>query len=162
MWALKILHEKNLACGSLRSGTSSSTNFSLNSCSLSGISELARLEPADNGLPRSILVSFFVFGSFWLAWSTTGCPVLWSTLGIDTGTGEVSPSFRSSFSRVSLSLDDVVGEEDELEEDVKQCLSCLEGVMKVERWELEDELVDKPGTTIRTKFSVSHCIRIPF
>ena len=29
----------------------------------------------------------FVFGSFWLAWSTTGCPVLSSTLELDTGTG---------------------------------------------------------------------------
>ena len=26
----------------------------------------------------------------------------------------------------------------------------------------EEELVDKPGTTIGTKFSVLHCIRIPF
>ena len=36
-------------------GISSSTKFSLNSCSHSGISELARLESADNGLPRSII-----------------------------------------------------------------------------------------------------------
>ena len=28
--------------------------------------------------------------------------------------------------------------------------------------ELEEELVDKPGTTIGKKFSVLHCIRIPF
>ena len=36
-------------------------------------------------------------------------------------------------SRVSLSLDAAaVGEEDELEEDVEQCLSCLEGVIEVE------------------------------
>ena len=26
----------------------------------------------------------------------------------------------------------------------------------------EDELADKPGTTVGTKFSVLHCIRIPF
>ena len=26
----------------------------------------------------------------------------------------------------------------------------------------EDELADKPGITIGTKFSVLHCIRIPF
>ena len=26
----------------------------------------------------------------------------------------------------------------------------------------EEELVDQPGTTIETKFSVLHCIRIPF
>ena len=47
--------------------------------------------------------------------------------------GELSLSVRSSLSRVSLSLDvAVVGEEDELEEDVEQCLSCLEGVIEVE------------------------------
>ena len=55
-----------------------------------------------------------------------------STLKLDTSTGEVSLSVRSSFSRVSLSLDDVVGEEDELEEDVEHGLSCLEGVLEVE------------------------------
>ena len=26
----------------------------------------------------------------------------------------------------------------------------------------EEELVDKPGTTIGTKFSVLHCFQIPF
>ena len=89
-------------------------------------------------------------------------PVLSSTLKLDTGTGEVSLSVRSSLSRVSLSLDvAVVGEEDELEE-VEQCLSCLEGVIDVEERKLEEELVDKPGTTIGTKFSVLQIIRIPF
>ena len=34
--------------------------------------------------------------------------------------------------------------------------------MDVEEEALEEELVDKPGTTIGTKFSVLHCIRIPF
>ena len=51
--------------------------------------------------------------------------------------------------------DVMVGEVDEL-------ISCLEGVMDVEEGKLEEELVDKPGTTIGTKFSVLHCIRIPF
>ena len=32
--------------------------------------------------------------------------------------------------------------------------------LKDENW--MEELVDKPGTTIGTKFSVLHCIRIPF
>ena len=50
----------------------------------------------------------------------------------------------------------------ELEEDVEQWLSCLEGVIEVEGWEPEKKLVDKPGTTMGTKFSVLHCIRIPF
>ena len=31
--------------------------------------------------------------------------------------------------------------------------------MDVEEGNLEEELVDKPGTTIGTKFSVLHCIR---
>ena len=39
---------------------------------------------------------------------------------------------------------------------------CLEGVMDVEESKLEEELVDKPRTTIGTKFSVLHYIRIPF
>ena len=34
--------------------------------------------------------------------------------------------------------------------------------MGVEVGKLEEELVDKPRTTIGTKFSVLHCIRIPF
>ena len=34
--------------------------------------------------------------------------------------------------------------------------------MDVEESKLQEELVYKPGTTIGTKFSVLHCIRIPF
>ena len=34
--------------------------------------------------------------------------------------------------------------------------------MDVEEGKLEEELTDKPGTRTRTKFSVLHCIRIPF
>ena len=41
-------------------------------------------------------------------------------------------------------------------------ISCLEYVMDVEASKLDEELVDKPGTTIGTKFSVLRCIRIPF
>ena len=37
-----------------------------------------------------------------------------------------------------------------------------QSVMGVEVDKLEEELADKPGTTIGTKFSVLHCIRIPF
>ena len=54
------------------------------------------------------------------------------------------------------------GEVDELEEDVGWSISCLEGVMDVEEGKLEEELVDKPGTTIGTKFSVLHCIEYRF
>ena len=44
----------------------------------------------------------------------------------------------------------------------KDASSVLKVSIEVEGREPEKELVDKPGTTIRTKFSVSHCIRIPF
>ena len=44
----------------------------------------------------------------------------------------------------------MVGEVDDLEVDDR------------EESKLEEELLDKPGTTIETKFSVLHCIRIPF
>ena len=64
----------------------------------------------------------------------------------------------SSRSRIWISL--TVGEEDEVEEDDEQWLSCLEGVFEVDE-DPEDEL-DKPGTTIGTKFSVLQGIRIPF
>ena len=72
----------------------------------------------------------------------------------------MSLSIRSSRSRVLVSL--TVGEENELEEDAKQWLSCFEGVLEVDWKETEDELVGKSGTTIGTKFSVLQGIRIPF
>ena len=67
-------------------------------------------------------------------------------------------SIRSSRSRVWISL--TVGEEDEVEEDDEEWLSCLEGVFEVDE-DPENEH-DKPGTTIGTKFSVLQGIRIPF
>ena len=84
-----------------------------------------------------------------------------STCELDTGTRWESIPLRSSLDRVSLSLNTVVvGEVDELGEDVGWSISSLAGVMDVDE-DPEDEL-DKPGTTIRTKSSVLHCIRIPF
>ena len=41
-------------------------------------------------------------------------------------------------------------------------INFFKGVMDVEEGKLEEELVDEPGTTIGTKFSVLLCIRIPF
>ena len=107
---------------------------------------------------------FYLVLDFWLAWATTGLPVVSLqdvnlTQALD---GNLSPS-DLPLSWVSLSLNTVVvGEVDELEEDVGWLPSCLEGVIDVEEWELDEELADKPGTTIGTKFSVLHCIRIPF
>ena len=63
---------------SLCSGTLSSTRFSLNSCSHSGISELERPESANNRSLRSLLGSFlFVFG-FWVGFVNIGSP--WSLI----------------------------------------------------------------------------------
>ena len=45
----------------------------------------------------------------------------------------------------------MVGEVDELEEDVKWSISCLESVIVVEEGKLEEELVDKPGTHDRNE-----------
>ena len=53
-------------------------------------------------------------------------------------------------------------EVDGLEEHLECSISCLKGVMGVEAEKLEEELADKPGTTIGMKFSVLHCIRIQF
>ena len=63
----------------------------------------------------------------------------------------------SSLSRTDVSP--TVGEEGEDEEDEEAWLSCFMDVRKVDE-DPEDEL-DKPGTTIGTKFSVLYCIRIP-
>ena len=64
------------------------------------------------------LLGSFLFGfGFLLAWSISGRPDRSSTV-VDTVTGEMSLSVRSSRSRVLISL--TVGDEDELEEDVEQ------------------------------------------
>ena len=52
-----------------------------------------------------------------------------------------------------------VGEEGEEEDEEKEWLSCFIGVREVDE-DAEEEL-DKPGTTIGTKFSVLQIIRIP-
>ena len=63
----------------------------------------------------------------------------------------------SSFSRTGISP--AVGEEGEDEDDEEERLSCFIGVRKVD--EDPEEELDKPGTTIGTKFSVLQIIRIP-
>ena len=88
------------------------------------------------------MVSFLFGFGISLAWVlSSGCPDLSST-ELDTGTGEMT-----------------VGK-DEDEEDDEELLSCFIGVLEVDE-DQEDEL-DKPGTTIGTKFSVLQIIRIPF
>ena len=100
---------------------------------------IQRVSPVLSTTGLSVLswVPFYGVFGFCLTWST-----IWS-----------------SRSRVLVSL--TVGDEDELEEDVEQWLSRLESVLEVDGSDPEDELADKPGTTIGTKFSVLHCIRIP-
>ena len=79
--------------------------------------------------PRSILGSFlFVLGVL-LAWVSSVRPDLSST-EFDTCTGEISLSIRSPRSWLWLSL--TVGEEDKVEEDDEEWLSCLEGVFEVD------------------------------
>ena len=76
---------------------------------------------ANNGSHRRSWFPFYlVFGLAWQRYGqTTGLPRFDSTFGLDTGTGWESIPLRSPLSRVSLSLDAVVvGEVDELEEDV--------------------------------------------
>ena len=92
-----------------------------------------------------------------LAWVSSGFPELSST-DLDTSTGETSLLSASSLSRTDISP--IVGEEGEDEEDEEERLSCFVDVGKVDE-DPEDEL-DKPGTTIGTKFCELQNIRIPF
>ena len=76
---------------------------------------------AHNGSPRSISWFSFSFGfGFWVGLGNNGSPrSTRSTCELDTGTGWESIPLRSSRARVALSLNTVVvGEVDELEEDV--------------------------------------------
>ena len=75
-----------------------------------------------------------------------------STLSLDTIVG--------GWPEWSISDEGVMGVE--VEEDLDDQGPALKGVMGVEVGKLEEELVDKTGTTIGTKFSVVHSIRIPF
>ena len=73
-----------------------------------------------NGSPRAQSWSSFSFGFGFLVGLVNGSPRSFlSTCELDTDAGSESVPHRSSLSRVSLSLDTVVvGEVDELEEDV--------------------------------------------
>ena len=125
---------------------------------------LAAILVCQNTTGFAVLYRGFLFNCFWI------------TVGLEAHTGIGSPQRVSPFyhlfniwpwhrhrREINSTFDAVVvGEEDELEVDVGWWPSCLEGVIEVEGWELDEELVDKLGTTIGTKFSVLHCIRIPF
>ena len=66
----------------------------------------------------------------------------------------------SSHYRTWISPNEDEEDEDEEGEDAEEWLSCFMSVLEVDE-DAEDEL-DKPGTTIGTKFSVLQIIRIPF
>ena len=66
-------------------------------------------------------------------------------------------SIRSSCSRVSFPL--TASAEDEVEDDDEEWLSCLANVIEID-WSNPENELNKPGTTIGTKFSVMQIIRI--
>ena len=157
-------------CGD-RQITTSSHNFTINNASTT---------ICINSPPTVISASFACYGTsmenirisgFWLGqpevsvreklpeWSLRS--FRW-TSALDTHAGSESVPHKSAFPLFSLSLDTViVGEVNELEEDVRWSISYFESVMNVEEGELEEELADKPRTTNGKKF-VLQCIRIPF
>ena len=73
-----------------------------------------------NGSPRSIVVSTLFGFRFLIGLGNNGSlrSIISSTFELDTGTGWESIPLKSSLSRVSLSLHIVIGEVDELVEDV--------------------------------------------
>ena len=123
MWALKILHEKNWRESLRVQEFHHPPNF------LWILAATPGFQKTTDYTDLSVVPFFLVFW-FLLAGSTTGCPDMSSTV-VDTVTGEMSLSIRFSRSRVSLSRCVIVGDEDELEEDVEQWLSCLESVCEV-------------------------------
>ena len=107
------------------------------------------------GIQRVALFCTVVFGFIWLAWST-GRPVLSSLQHVNLTQMHwmgIYPTqvFPCSWSHCHFDTV-VVGEVDELEEDVGWLISCLEGVTDVEEGKLEEELVDKPDYTISSKY----------
>ena len=140
---------EELACESLCSGTLSPTRFSLNSCSHSGMSEW-------HGSSRTCSWFSFLFGFGIL-------------VGLFNNPSDVfrrirSPSTCLSHFHLTRLLDGDPAPEYGSPRTCESTLSLdtVEGVMGGEVDELEEELSDKPGTTIGTKFSVFHRIRTPF
>ena len=110
-----MVHEKNWRVSlSLRSGTLSSTKISLNSCSHSVCRNLTGLPVLNRGLR-------FYFGFGFLVGLVNRSPrSVRSTCELDTDAGWQSIPLRSPRALIPLSLDTVVvGEVDELEEDVR-------------------------------------------
>ena len=83
-------------------GISSSTKFSLNSCSHSTISELARPESANNGSPRYILGSFFIW--FWICIGLVNIGSPWSLINRSWHSYWRNVTFNSILSFSSLNF----------------------------------------------------------
>ena len=114
---------EELACESPRSGISSSTKFSLNSCRHSGNVGTQRVAPFYLG---------FLFKCFGDWVGLVHNRLLRSIVSISWHKHWRGINFQfDPLSRVSLSLDVAAGDEDELEKDVEQWLSCVEGVLEV-------------------------------
>ena len=105
-----------------------------------------------------IFIGFGIFG--WLGQQRVHPFFPFNMFTLDTDTGWKSIPLRSSLALVSLSFDSCgwwSGRDWRRRRMIN--LPCLEDVIDVEEWELEEELAEKPGTTIGMKFSVLHCIR---
>ena len=140
------------------SSSSSTMNLSVCCADTTGRPVLSSINSSDFHLRRQSLNNI----PFWVAWWVTvynGSPR--SIINIWTWHRHwkwINFTLILSFSSLTVA---VVGEDDELEEDVERCLSCLAYLkLKDENWR-KNSLI-KPRTTIGTKFSVLHCVRKPF
>ena len=147
---------EKLAWESPCTGISSSTKFSTNSCSHSGISELARPESGKQRVALSPLG--FLFIGFW---------ILIGLVNIRSSRSLINRIWHSYWRDVTLNSIlsfsglNFTGDEDDAGRRCWVWLSCLESVLKVDESDPEEEFADKPGTTRGTKFSVLQGIRIP-
>ena len=155
---------EELACESLRLGTSSSTKISLNSCSHFRDFRTAWLETVNNGSPGSILVLF----CFWIF-------CLLGPQGVAPFNSPFSHQHRKltqALERYHLSfyplleshnhLMMLLVKKTSLRKKLEPDSPFLNVSLKLNEPKLEDDLVEMLGTTIGTQLSVSHCIRIPF
>ena len=153
MWALKILHEKNWRVSLCVQELFHPQDFLWILAATPGFQNSTALDlsrqttglPVLSWFPLYLVLDFFG----WLGERLPGSAanngslrsIISSTFELDTGTGGESIPLWSSLSRVSLLLNTVVvGDEDELEEDVGWLRSRVEGVIEGEGWELDEGL----------------------
>ena len=140
---------EELACESLCSGTLSSTRFSMNSSKPFRYVGISQVSPF-----LIVVFVFYLILDFWLAWPT-GLSVLafrhvylTQLRRIGIYPTQVSPcSSNHTVAWHSWRCHGWWGRR-AWERRRRMIISCLEGVMDVEEGKFEEELVDKPGTTI--------------